>query len=776
MDISFSIPGAGPLSQISAHIISYDTAVWLASGAIGWWKARERSLSLTETLSARKTSLVSTSSFNYAEYREIRKFGAVLGLAVQGGALCQLTAGVESTAVTENPGIDCLRALTTGLLCFYSVQVTSAILADIIPYGLLQSEQDDNDFEFNGPVFASLSDWVKAVAEEEDCNNFRQRILQKASQHCQDLTGTHAVQPNDDHGYDELGLLLGCLRWMVTPRHRRDLLKYPTRSIRVWTTMAAMSQLGFSVSVSLNAIHSKEQYDATLEPPYEDNFPDVVLVTSATGKTDSWIVLADNYEHLKLRPQIIPLLSIPYAAFGRLHKQYGLVDAAELIDIWKVSFRYAKSGVMTPALSHGSKVLLKPSRSDYNVYRESHKALIGLWSPYLARIMRPAFDDYLPKTLIGDWAPEAFMAFFDRQRNGERIYLEDVEILRNVYRLTAIIFGTIYGACSIALSTQVSDDRMDQPGDEALEVAFSPDIILSEKIFAWASTLGSALSGLLEYSGWVGLLLELVTGIEHPEPLDEQPTAGLPHEDSNIANQDVFDKAHGHISNVMGVQANGVFAVSEFILRPSTNVASSLTFHVGVGRILDIPVDQVGYVRSFRGKVSSIELTLDPEPEFDRLSLGQVPDSSSILRIDAEPHWLNDPQKICFAVRSSGALVAMLNITTVLEKLLYCTFECDCSSPLHEVSVPRSERWQNVTVRQLLQSGLPGVPKSSISFSDQDRILINMGGDDACRVYTAGILYCRKLAICRDCISCARKRIRDRNNNLTTGNAALIIG
>src|ERR1700712_3031392 len=105
MDVSFNISGAGPLSQISTHIISFDTAVWLASGAVGWWKARERSMSLLETLAARKTSLVSTSTFNYNEYRRVRKLGTIQGLAVQRGFLKRFETGVESTDVTENSGI-----------------------------------------------------------------------------------------------------------------------------------------------------------------------------------------------------------------------------------------------------------------------------------------------------------------------------------------------------------------------------------------------------------------------------------------------------------------------------------------------------------------------------------------------------------------------------------------------------------------------------------------------------------------------------------------------
>lgn len=776
MDISFNIPRAGPLSQISAHIVSLDTAIWLATGAVGWWKAKERSMSLTKTLAARKMSLVSTTSFNYAEYRKVRDHGPITGLSARLGTLRQLENGAESTAVTDNASIDCLRALATGLLCFYSEQLTSIILTDIIPHGLLHSEQEGNYFEFDGPSFASLSEWIRAVAEEEDYNNFRQRLLKKSSRVCQDLVGSHVMRPNDEDGQNELGLLLGCLPWMVTPKHRRKLLKYPTRSIRVWTTMAVMVDLGFSVSVYLNVVNTREQYDDVLRPPYEDDYPDVVLVTLPGGKTDPEVVMEDTYQHLTLRPQIIPILSIPYTAFGRLQRQYSLVDAAELTDIWKYCFRYAKVAVKRPSLSAGGRVHLKPSSSDYAVHRESHKSLIGLWSPHLARIMGPAFDAYLPKILDHDWSPERIKAFFDRQASGERIYLEDTNTVRNVCKLTAIVLGTIYGACSIALVAQESTDQTDSPGDEALEIAFSPDVIFNNKIFAWASVLGSALGGLLEHSGWIGLLLELVTGMEHPQPLDEQPTAGLLHKKLNVVQESVFDKAHVRISDVMGVQSNGVFAVSEFVLRPSSDAKSSLIFHVGIGRILDIPIDQSGYVRSSRHVAASTELVLNPEPEVERLSRDISPNDFSDLRIDAEPHWRNDPQTICLAVRNSGALVATLNIPQVLEKLLNCIVECNCDTPSHDVSVARSERWQNIAVSQLHRCGIPGAPKSSVFIGDMDKIMIDVAGNDACRVYTAGLLSCRKLAICKKCVSCALQATRARRNNVNAQSTVLIVG
>ena len=776
MDLSFNVSGAGPLSQISAHIISYDTAVWLASGAIGWWKARERSLSLMEALSARKTSLVSTSSFNYKTYRQARKLGIVQGLAIQNGVLQRFNAGVEATAVTENSGIDCLRALTTGLLCLYSVQLTSTILADIIPYGLLNPDQEDDNFEFTGPHLASLTDWVSAVAAEEDCNNFRQHLVQTASKLCRDLTGTYDVQANDDDGYSELGLLLGCLRWMVTSQHRRNLLKYPTRAIRVWTTMAIMSQLGFAVEVCLEAVQSEEQYGAILSPPYEDDFPDVVLVMSAHGMTDPWGATVDAHQQLDLRPQIIPIISIPNAIFGRLQRKYGLIDAAKLIEIWKVCYRHGKLSVDPPTLSSGGKVLMKSRSSDFEVYRDSHKALLAIWTPHLVPIMRPACDDYLPKILDGDWSPEAIKAFLQRQSNGERVYLEDVEVMRNVYTITAILLGTIYGVCSTMLSAQIPESKDCQSVDEALEIALSPDIFQSNRVHSWARALGSALSGILDHSGWVSFLLELVTGVEPPQPLDEESSLGVAGKRLNIfSTQSSYDASQVRISDVVGAQANGIFAISQFILRPCTDATSSLVFHIGTGRILDIPTDQNGYVRASQWKRAASELVLNPEPELDRLSLDPSLNDCS-LRIDAEPHWQNDPRTICFAVRSAGKLVATLNITQLLERLLSSTVECTCGSTVASLSVSRAERWQNVTLHQLLRSGIPGASKSSTSIRDNERIVVNVGGDDICRAYAAAILLCRKMAICQNCVYCAHKRIKNKNDNIGPGSATIIIG
>lgn len=119
------------------------------------------------------------------------------------------------------------------------------------------------------------------------------------------------------------------------------------------------------------------------------------------------------------------------------------------------------------------------------------------------------------------------MAYLERQRNGDVTVAEDSEVGGNVLRLTAVILGSIYGACFQSMTPMAAADGKEAGPSEFLELAFSSEKVIGDHLFRWASTLGLALGGLLESSRWTGLLLELTTGIEHPKPLDEQPSAGL---------------------------------------------------------------------------------------------------------------------------------------------------------------------------------------------------------------------------------------------------------
>jgi hypothetical protein len=775
MELAFTIPGAGPLSQIGVHILSFDTAVHLATGAIGWWKSRNRYISLTESISASKTSLVCTSAFNAATYKERRRqTGLVRGLAVQRSGLCAIPGSVQQTAISSDPGMDCLRALTTGLLCLYNVHNTTRVLADIIPFGMLQPDQEDETPAFEGPLLSSLRDWVTSVAAEEDCNTFRRHLSELVSSAQNGLISTRATQ-RFEFGYDsgDTNYLLGVLRWMVTPRHRREEKKYPTRSLDVWRTAVVMSELAFDISASLDPIHSSPQYNDFMSGANSGDHPDVALVTASVGDTDPWMLQQVHTESLTPRPQIVPIRSIPYVAFGHVRFNNTNLSPEELVDIWNVSFGHAKEAVGVPTLSRGGNVLL-PARKDTALVRENHKHLVAIWSPHLARILRPAMDIYVPAS-FGDetWSHTEILAYFQRRKSGEPIMFEHYEIRDNVYKMTAILLGSIYGACFQSLIPMTSVDG--NVLSEFLEVAFSSEKILGDKLFGWAASLGLALGGLLESSRWTGLLLELVTGIEHVQPLDKQPTAGLLGRRLNVVSQPgVFQESHVRVSDIFGAQVNGIFAVSDFVVRPSTNANNALKFHVGTGRILNLPVNDSGYLRASPISPASLDLPLNPAPELEVLSRQEGAASTpEAFRIDAEPHWEFNAEDICFGIRSKGISISTLNISQVLERTQNRTVLCKCGRPKSKVAVPRSERWQVVTVSQFLRRSYPGGSRCGAYIRDENKIIVDVEGDDVKRILVVGILQCRKMAICKDCVLCAYESIQNRDK---TESVALIVG
>jgi len=141
-----------------------------------------------------------------------------------------------STATPDHAGLACLRASTTGLLCFYSVDATAAILSHLIPFVLLQFNQEDINLKMEGPLLSSLEQFASTISIEEDSDTFRTCLLDQASNHQFQLTGAALTEilDRDPIRSDDLMWTIGCLKWMLTPpTHKRDHLHYATRSLRV---------------------------------------------------------------------------------------------------------------------------------------------------------------------------------------------------------------------------------------------------------------------------------------------------------------------------------------------------------------------------------------------------------------------------------------------------------------------------------------------------------------------------------------------------------------
>ncbi|MCJ1250852.1 hypothetical protein MMC30_008080 [Trapelia coarctata] len=767
MDLTFNVPNAGPLISVSLKVLSVRTATHLATGVYGWWKARGRTLSFIESISASEATLVGSTSFNPSLYRQKRSHGCVQGLVVDSGSLECAPGHVEATSVSNDVGVDCLRALTTGLLCLYDVGLTCTILADILPFGLLQPDQEDQLPEFTGPLRTSLTEFVTAVAAEEDCNTFRKILLHRAATCQTSLTGatTKEILQCDPLGDQELHLVLGVLRWMVLPRYKRTSCCYPTRSLKVWTTAVIMHELGFEISVSLECVKSTSEYARfVLDPDFPLNYQDVILVTASVGQTDS-MLHGNPAQPMTIRPQLTAIGGLPYLALRRLEALDLSVDRERLVEIWQTSFQYAEKAVQLPMLSRKGMVTLNTTSEDTKVLREGHKRLSRLWSQHLGRILRPAMNDYVPGSLdVEDWSPENIQRYFDQREKGEEMF-EGQEVRTNSYKLVAIILGTIYGACVktlISVTSQASQQ-------EFLEVALRPDLIYSPTVFRWAKILGQALEGILELYVWKDLIFELATGVAADRLLNAQfLTERLGSENDGMG----FSSEEPAI---FGVQANGIFAVSDFVVNPSCRIDNVLRFHVGTGRILNLPVDERGFLRSSGTKMLSRDLNTNPGNYIDVLRTQPVshnPLRDGPLRFDAEPDWRENPRSILFNIRSGGVTVGWFNLTLLLSRLLESTVTCQCSKPQQTINVPRSEKWQIHTLARSLRPYPSWEGPTSTRLKDEDKIMIDVYGDEMHRLYAVGLVECRKMAICKTCIHCAYQSIRYRERKES---AALIV-
>jgi hypothetical protein len=121
---------------------------------------------------------ISSSSFNREQYSlAISRHSKVQGIVIQDDQLLPTSLPKASTALPEDPGLPCLRALVTGLLCFYDVEASLAILAAVIPTTIIQRNHEDSECGIGGQVVSAIREYLNSVAVKEDNNVFRKYLL-----------------------------------------------------------------------------------------------------------------------------------------------------------------------------------------------------------------------------------------------------------------------------------------------------------------------------------------------------------------------------------------------------------------------------------------------------------------------------------------------------------------------------------------------------------------------------------------------------------------------
>lgn len=400
------------------------------------------------------------------------------------------------------------------------------------------------------------------------------------------------------------------------------------------------------------------------------------------------------------------------------------------------------------------RVRIKPVPDHDLIYAE-HKRLAAFWSFHIQAILRAPMQQFIPHTEgLSDLVDPCRKHFWHHPGLERASELGD-EPLDHWYVMTAIVLATVYAICCKSL-------RQDgKPAGPHTQVAFHRNFLYGPKLYNWAAVVGSALSGGTSSAEWIGLLLELVAGVEHPKPLTDMSTnvlsrswQVLPAGNPSLETTTVTD--------VFGAQSNGVALVSDFLIKPTIRPDGLILYHVQYGQILDLPTDNGGYIRAANvtQPVNPIRLS----GEYRKL-LGDVSANLSI-RVDVEPNWENDARLIVLRARKEGVLVATFSAELASRRIHYTTVSCHCGSPTPTIEVDPSEQWQAATISQILSAN-----GSRVSIPRSARVYICSTGNEMAQLTCASLLDCRQMGIVLDCVLCTHQKIIRR-----TGECSVIIG
>lgn len=742
MELGFTVV-AGPLSQISVSLFSVELAVQLATGAYGWWKVRDRGRSLSGLVGSKGAQISAASTFNLLRYVDRRKDCLLRGVARDpDGVLSCVTLPNASTASSGDAGMICLRAVVCALLCFYNIPTVVEILVGALPGTLYTSDQEGGNETIEGPLLACLREYVKAAAAEEDSDNLRQRLQDIVDTKLSNITGATKkdVFECDQFLESDASNFVGVLRWILTPVMKREQRVYPTRSLKVWAFALILAQLGFEVFAAMHAISSKEDYELFVEKVgYQSTHQEVFLVTSNNVPTDPLARGSQKTSTLS-KPRIGTIRSIPSIAFQHLSDSKSCANTKILSEVWEFTFNHVLS------------LLKPPPEIDYRMFDVdilfTRAALVGFGEKcsYLASnerlsnklqwltlvIFKP-LQIYLPSNSDPDsiWARTNTVGQF-HDLSTEYLDLPQGDDADDWYITRTVVLAAIYALCCNWLYRGESTaDLLDT------EVAFCPDFIRRGHLATWTSfrcfnsrvldnekTPSSfdpnwKFAASMVHNEWLQLLYLVFSGTpSDPEIRRRFPVgAGA----SKSVNQ-----------SILGFQKNGMAFLPEFLINPSASPDEWFTYHLRVGQILDLPLDDDGFICHFNtpenisgadiweyGKTGTTTKIVENQP------------SDSIIRLDAEPWWEFDQRTVIFRVRVDGIVKAIFGPDAIYKKRRHAReSKCGCLTP-NMVSIELKEPAVVLRVSDFLSNCKPNKRMVYDKAKPYERppIFVQTGGD-----------------------------------------------
>ena len=655
------------------------------------------------------------------------------------------------------------------------------VLAELIPYSMLHYEQEGETLQFEGPVIASLIEYVKAVELEEDSTGMKKQMLKRLDTETSILgSGMQLVRTDQGIRGSDHAKVRALLKWMLTSMTKRsDTTVYPTRSLFAWSIAMVMSQLGFQISASRTIISSSEQYLEYLKQSRTRHISYTVLVVDTALLTDpmeadirSWDSPQSPDSTFRLiKPRIVPICAIPWIMFRQTSHPREF-DYQHLADVWDYTFDTVRSalvfdGRITDGCFHAFSIT---DAHDHRVISSAHTRMLSIWSRDFDKILQKPMSRFVklePQTLE---AIDPLELYAINHRNNKVFEAPSAQIIDLWHLLNTIVLASLYAILSKVL---VEDGS---PATARTEVCFHTHTLQSIAIFRWAEDI-------------LALIGQLDVRLQPTSRLREAPDAsllrrsiagmvsgaGVEHEE--YVTPGSRSRPKGYDGNVLGSQRNGIFVVCGGLVRPHYDFYNFAILHyISTGQILSLPTRSNGDIVSTESMSMNCK-EIGPS-DCDRVDVLQFTRSSSQssstrrIRIDAEPDWEDDPTSVVLAIRTNGQQILSLSPLEVRHNIWRAHIEdvsCTCDKFTREAFVFAGETWHKMDLLEHLTTG------EHLNLLRGPHWFCNIGPDKNCQLLAKYLVtdpdyrYPTQMYCAMDCIQCAYDRCSDflRHNEYT---------
>ncbi|KAF1949553.1 hypothetical protein CC80DRAFT_497439 [Byssothecium circinans] len=742
MALAFNVQRAGPLAQVSIGPGELMVAYQLATGVYGWWKARERTESLVHLLESHQCSLSAPSSFNHTAYVRARvEHGKMTGIVVQDNAVRCVPLPKASTALPNDRGQACLRAITAAILCLYETEATTAILREIIPFALIQRELEDLGVSFDdGPLLPALREWVRSVAVEEDCDATRGYLLQQVAAKEHKLSGIpfeDVLNSNLKEQTGEIPFVIGVLKWCLTPSPQRKQTTYGTRSIRAWSMASILGSLGFEIVAAKYIAHSQPHFGSS-------TIPEVYIVACADIATDYLACTVHIGEAIpSVRPAVTPISGIPVLAFRRFTGQPYKLDVTMFQEAFASSFKKARTKYQEFLNDAPDDRINRLRRNELAPFHTQ------LWEIFMEP---PGWEhdcDLLHFSSIGDhvpclgnqadWNPDLIASFLRGEVSEERETSNWIQGNYNCNMLKAIILGTLYGMVSCFISLPRDEEIYHQ------DVFFLPFLASRAFLQTFCERVVKDCIETIRPLITLSILFFSLSNWKFPEMGD-------------IASQ--------RRGILLGVHIGGLTLLSESLVQ--LEVGGELydrRYRLLRGKPLNIPTDEGGIIRAYidRGYDSNAtNIESEKKPLLKTLGTSENLKNGSTLRLDPEPFWKMDPQLVVWKIRRNGLPIATVNLWT-LSKTWKRYKSCRCGQYCRSATIPSNseEQWRQISMEELISVAPRGLKPDAWPA----RFLVDASTDKATTAVALAVLRdFLYVEVVWDCFQCALQELTNKES------------